>query len=668
MLDLSSARLPFKKKQSLLSKTTKEPEKNKVVNEEPQVSVGNSLPWYRRIKPWQYALIGISLLTLSLLIAVGVYTYSTVNTIKAQGFEAKFIATQAYASFKAQNLPEAQAHLTTLGEKVNEIDAEYSKLSFYKYVPIVKSYYQDGEHGLNAAQSGMSAADKSLKAITPYADLLGFAGGEGFTGGTTEDRLKVVLETLDKITPVLDEIAVDLQTVENELAAIDANRYPVEFYGQPVRSYVEQVQELSAGAHTALTEYRPVIEQLPGIAGGRGERKKYLILFQNDNELRPTGGFLTAYAIINVENGKVEAERSDDIYELDQKFTERIAIPEKLGKYLTTERYWHLRDMNISPDFEESIKVFFEHYKEIRGEPGDEIDGIIAVDTEFLNDLLTVLGPVDVPGYGSFSSENNPRCDCPQIIYALSEIITRPTPYLRDDRKGILGPLMRSILTKAYGAPKQQWPELFKTGWDSLQGRHIQLWFPDENFQKASLTANAGGKLTPAPENEDFLAVVNANLGGAKSNLFVEYEMTQEISAPEEGYITKNLEITYKNTRKADNCDLEAGLLCLNSTLRDWTRIYVPEGSQLISAQGFTSDPETYEENGFTVFDGFFSLEPLSQAKLRLTYKVPYNDTENYRLNIWKQGGISKFSTLIDVTGGQEQLLIEKDTKYQTVF
>ena len=39
---------------------------------------------------------------------------------------------------------------------------------------------------------------------------------------------------------------------------------------------------------------------------------------------------------------------------LDKKFNQRIAIPEQLGRYLTTEKYWHLRDMNIYPDFVQS--------------------------------------------------------------------------------------------------------------------------------------------------------------------------------------------------------------------------------------------------------------------------------------------------------------------------
>ena len=171
------------------------------------------------------------------------------------------------------------------------------------------------------------------------------------------------------------------------------------------------------------------------------------------------------------------------------------------------------------------------------------------------------------------------------------------------------------------------------------------------------------------PENgEDFLAIVNANLGGAKSNLFVTYDVTQTVSAPENGRIEKTVEITYKNPRRADNCNLEAGLLCLNSTLRDWTRLYVPAGSELISAQGFNEDAQTYEENGFTVIDGFFILEPLGTAKLTFTYTVPYENESEYVGTVWKQGGLENFDVLFDVTGGQEIIPVSSDIQYKTPF
>ncbi len=620
-------------------------------------------------KKWQKILtvVGVVLLVLGSVGGVlGFYTYTVTQQLKTQAAEAELSGRAAYDAFKGQNLPETEAKLKDVQSKLGEMRGTYNKLAFYKFIPIASSYYGDGTHGLNAADAGMSAALKSVEAVTPYADVLGFSGEGTFAGGTAEDRLKLLLQTLDKVTPVLDNISGDLKIVESELAQINESRYPENFRGMPIRSYVVKAKDTSKGAVTALTEYRPVLEQLPAIMGGRGQRKKYLILFQNDNELRPTGGFLTAYSIIFIEDGKVTPDKSDDIYELDKKFTKRLPIPEALGRYLTTEKYWNLRDMNTSPDFKVSMDQFLENYKSVRGEPQD-IDGIITVDTQVLTDLLKVLGPVEVPGYGTFSAENDPACDCAQVVYALSQIITRPTPYLRQDRKGILGPMMRAILTKAYGAPRQNWPSLFETGLAHIGSRDVQMYFFDETAQKAAEAINGAGRMTP-PESGDFLAIVDANLGGAKSNLFVDYEVKQVVSAPENGQITKTVEITYKNNRHGDNCNLEAGLLCLNSTLRDWSRVYLPKGSKLTQAQGFTTEPKEYEEGGFSVVDGFFILEPNSQAKVKLTYTVPYTDTETYKVTLWKQGGISPFKTMFDVNGSEEEVLVNKDTTLEVKF
>jgi hypothetical protein len=128
------------------------------------------------------------------------------------------------------------------------------------------------------------------------------------------------------------------------------------------------------------------------------------------------------------------------------------------------------------------------------------------------------------------------------------------------------------------------------------------------------------------------------------------------------------VEITYRNNRKGDNCNLEAGLLCLNATNRDWTRIYLPLGSTITTAQGFTKAPETYDENGFTIVDGFHILEPNSTAKIVLEYAVPYTDQKQYKLYQWKQGGIETFKMIVDVNGNQDEVLVAKDVQFQTEF
>lgn len=612
----------------------------------------------------------VVLLLLSILPAgLAFYTYGVVNQLKAQGQELATTGRAALDAFKAQDLPTTEAQLKKAEEQLTGIRGTYQKLSFYKAIPIASGYYTDGEHGLNAADAGMQAGLKGIASIAPYADVLGFSGEGTFEGGAAENRVKLILQTLEKVTPELDAIAADLETAQTELNEINTNRW---LYTQEVGGIVpaEQISEAQmqlGNAATVLSDYRPIIENLPKIAGADGERKKYLILFQNDNELRATGGFLTAYSVIFIEDGVVTPEKSDDIYELDKKFTERIDIPEALGRYLTTEKYFNLRDMNISPDFKNSMDLFYENYSEIRGEP-ENIDGIIAVDTHVLNSLVDIVGPIEVAGYGTFTADIDPSCECPEIIHVLSEIITRPTPYIREDRKGILAPLMQSILTRIYQSPRTFMNDLFTTGLEGIEGRHIQMYFFDEELQQAVESINAAGRMEQSENAEDFLAIVNANLGGAKSNLYVKYDVSQTVTGPENGKITKEVEIKYRNPRRADNCNLEDGLLCLNSTLRDWTRIYLPEGAELVDAQGFNEQPKEYDEEGFHVIDGFFILEPLGQAKLKLTYTVPYNSAEDYSLQIWKQGGTDPIEHIISVNGIEDIVLVGKDTIFESEF
>ncbi len=368
-----------------------------------------------------------------------------------------------------------------------------------------------------------------------------------------------------------------------------------------------------------------------------------------------------------MENGKVTPEKSDDIYELDKKFTKKIPIPEKLGKYLTSEKYWNLRDMNISPDLSVSMDTFLTNYKLVQGEPQD-IDGIIVIDTMVLTDLIDILGPVKVEGYGEFTTEPDTKYGAPEVVIALSEIITRPTPYLREDRKGILGPMMKAILEKVYGAGKEQFPALFTTMLKNINGRHIQAYFLDPELQAAAEKINLAGRMIAPTDGSDFLAVVDANLGGAKSNLFIDYDVNQTVLPPEDGELTKRVVINYRNSKPGDNCNLEAGLLCLNSTNNDWNRVYLPLGAKLISAKGYKGEPTVYEENGFTVIDGFFALNPNSTAKIDLEYTVPYSNPTDYNLKIWQQGGLREVKHLIDVNGNQEEVIVDKDTVYKAKF
>lgn len=121
---------------------------------------------------------------------------------------------------------------------------------------------------------------------------------------TAEDRIIFVAETVEKLSPQMDQISGKLQEINTEFQAINENRYPVSVGGKPVRERIVTLKNTVAGTAESIGQFQPIIKLLPDLLGNP-EPKKYLIMFQNDAELRPTGGFLTAYATMSILKGKI---------------------------------------------------------------------------------------------------------------------------------------------------------------------------------------------------------------------------------------------------------------------------------------------------------------------------------------------------------------------------
>jgi hypothetical protein len=219
---------------------------------------------------------------------------------------------------------------------------------------------------------------------------------------------------------------------------------------------------------------------------------------------------------------------------------------------------------------------------------------------------------------------------------------------------------MQSILRKAYDAPSDRNPALFQAIFDDIKQKHILFYFTADATQKAAEAINVAGRIHPS--DVDYLHINDANLGGAKSNMFTTQEVEQKIDISETGAVTKTVTVAYKNPQEASNCNLEAGQLCLNGVLRNWVRFYVPAGSELVDSAGFQADSvKTSEDMGKMVIEGFFTLDPLSQAKIEITYHIPYRPDATYRLQIQKQPGSKNPEHVIMVGDHREELELTTD-------
>lgn len=568
------------------------------------------------------------------------------------------------AAMKQQNVDLASEELQKTKVALGETQKNMRILGYMRFIPIANFYYNDADHLLKAGDEGLKTAEIVIDSLKPYADVLGLKGQGGITAGSAEDRIKTAVLTMGKITPRIDEIADSLLVIQQEVDKVNPAHYPAFIFGKKVKAQLTELKTLTDEGVAYVDEARPLIKVLPSLLG-ESEEKRYLVLFQNDKELRPTGGFITGYAIFKLDKGVITIEKSTDIYELDDTIANKPVAPDPILNYLPKVPRLNLRDSNISPDFIESMKTFNSLYKKAGG--AVDVDGIIAIDTHVLVKTIKVLDDQVTVNGQTFTTENDPRCDCPQVIYELENNISRPVNYIKTDRKALLGDMLQAIMNKALSSsPSQYWGPLFQTMLTQVNEKHVLFYLYDEKAQSGITALNAAGRIKDF--DGDYLHINNTNFSGAKTNIFVQEEIEQAYEVKRDGTITKTLTVDFKNPYPPSNCNLEAGGLCLNSIHRNWFRVYVPQGSKLLDSKGSEVKVDTYDELGKTVFDGFLTVRPGGgKTTLTLTYQLPFKVTDNFLpLLIQKQPGTDGFEYVTKVNGktvDKFQLLTDKEVE-----
>ncbi|MBI1872164.1 DUF4012 domain-containing protein, partial [Candidatus Collierbacteria bacterium] len=302
--------------------------------------------------------VGLAILVLLILGGASAFAaYSFAKSLEGPIKQVAADGNEIITSIQAQDLVAAKTASGKLKTSLAAVKDKYGKIAIFSKIPFAGAYVADGERVLKAATAGSEAVDKLIAAIEPYSDLLGFkTDAKTVEIKSIEDRIVFLVNTLEKISPQLESISGDLNLVREELDKIDPNRYPETIAGKSVRAKIVGIQETAKSFSAIISQAKPLIDLLPTLLGDPNE-KTYMLLFQNDGELRSTGGFLTAYAYLKVSKGKITPLNSYNIYDLDGRFAKNVPAPEPIKKYLNESR-WNLRNQNMSPDFKISMDRF----------------------------------------------------------------------------------------------------------------------------------------------------------------------------------------------------------------------------------------------------------------------------------------------------------------------
>jgi cell division protein FtsL len=575
---------------------------------------------------------------LLLVVVVLLFSIQLVDIYK-KGIELKQNVTDFAHAILDQDMVSAEEKLTLSETSLNNLQDSYDNLSFAGSIPVIGKYYTDGKAFVSASENAISIARIVTRSISSGEKVETVS-----EDGSSLRELNYLLGLAPDIASSSGELLNELIEMQKKLAVVDSEDYPEMVLGKNIRLHISDLLLALDNSVFMLSSGGGLIENVSGIAGFNGERK-YLIIFQNNKELRPTGGFMTAYTIARVRSGDFQTEQSSDIYDLDDKYDPDVPAPQPIvenlqGPYLEIENY-RLRDMNWNPDFPSSMALFLEEISDVGI---SDIDGVIALDTEVLVDIIDVIGEINVPGYGGYSNNIVELCDCEQIIYELEHFADREGPIVwsenepgkiveapenYEDRKKIIGPMMNTIVGNILTLRPTKYPALFNALMENLKEKHILIYMTDVNDQLSMEELGVSGEVVDY--EGDYLFVNDANLGGKKANLYVTHQVDQKIEIDGEGYVTKTIELTYRNPKPQNNW--------LNTVLPNYLRIYVPEGSELLEFNGLDKVDEPYEELGKTVFPGLLTVRPMGVTKVTIKYKLPFTLKNGYNLYLQKQPG-----------------------------
>ena len=577
---------------------------------------------------------------LALVVAAFFFLFQPLMKVQSRMKVLKTEASEMKKIFTQNDIDLIATKTAQLRKDYEGLRSDSKALEPFRFIPQIQDYFSALEAGDHLLKAGTDA----IVAIEPFADLIGFKKGKSnFFDKTAEQRLETAVLTLDKLMARIDPISSEVSAAKQKIDSIDPNRYPVKIGNTEVRSQIQNAKDQFDGVYRLIVNAQPFLKRLP-IIMGKDKRQRYLVIFQNDKERRATGGFWTGTTEISVEKGKLEFSKVTNIYDIDAKIPPAKA-PDPILKYFKGVSVLNLRDSNLSPDLVESVKMFESLYKHY----GDraEYDGIFFIDTKILVDMLEIFGDTAAGGI-NFSSKIDPRCDCPQVIFELSDNIGRPVGYVKTERKAILSTLLRELMFKAIGfSPSRYWGRLVQTLLVSMDEKHFMMYFTNKDTQAAIEKMGWAGRIVDSG-TKDYLHINTVNFGGQKSNLFVKESV--DYTAQGSKHTVKML---FKNPYPMSDCNLESGGLCLNAPLRDWIRFYVPKGSKLVKFSGSQTATVTYDELGKTVFEGFIIVNPMGKAEVTVEYTTPTN-IDTSKLMIQKQGGILEQMWKVSINGNKK--------------
>ncbi|MDD5341407.1 MAG: DUF4012 domain-containing protein [Patescibacteria group bacterium] len=522
----------------------------------------------------------------------------------------------------AHDLYYLQKELSSAGEGFNSAEKSVNDVNLLvqqliKITPEIGDKYAAAKKLISAGKDLSNSAALLTAAFEKFTD-------RDDNAGTLTEKISSLKDSLNIVLP-------DLISVDENLAELNISDLPADY--QEKISTLQKTLPILEKSISYFTNYTSMALQILG----QDNLKRYLILFQNSDEIRPTGGFIGSYALLDLYKGEIKKISIPGGGPYDLKSSLKISLSAPRPLRVLNQR-WEFQDANWFADLPTSADKISWLYEK---SGGPTVDGLIFINSYFVKNLLQITGPIELRQYGkTISSDNFIQEVQSSVEFEYDKDENRPKQIISDLAQELI-----SRLSKFDGEKIIDAADLLYT---SLYQKDVQLYFKDYSLEKKVLNNNWGGQVKKT--DGDYLQIVSTNIAGEKTDARISESADLKIAIDKDGSVTNTL--TLKKTHAGIKGEPLYGVDNL-----DYLRLYVPKGSGFISASGFELmepelfdnldpevyaadqdlaqidasrqiDPQTrtevYDEGDKTVLANWMKVEPGETKTVSLSWKLPF--------------------------------------------
>ncbi|KKR35527.1 MAG: hypothetical protein UT67_C0001G0032 [Candidatus Magasanikbacteria bacterium GW2011_GWA2_40_10] len=384
---------------------------------------------------------------------------------------------------------------------------------------------------------------------------------------------------------------------------------------------------------------------------GFAKPQTYLVLFLNNTEIRPGGGFIGAYGVVKVDKGIPEILKVEGTELLDNLSPQDFPSvpPDPLQKYLPVKR-WGFRDSNWSPDFAISSAKSLELFVKEKGTAANDISGVIGITPTLLEEILKISGPITVNGQ-LFNADNFTEKLEYEVEYGYAE---QGLDF--NERKKVLVDLTHALLARIRGDIFKHWPQYLDLGQRMLAEKQIIAYAKDPEVESVLLAKGWAGEIKQTVG--DYILWADANLASLKTDKVMDRELSYSFAPTSSGQYVATIKMKYIN---------KGTFTKFTTRYRTYARVFLPVGSQFVSVAGSLKNDRTTEvgavdqgiENGKQWFGTFTSIEPGKTGELVWKFYlapqiVMQIKNKSYNLFAQKQAGTIAHALVLDLNFGNK--------------